>query len=159
MQRRLLALAACVASLAAAGCAARQIDVAKSVNLIQKAVEEQVGADVRAIKCPDTVAVKAKATFTCAVTGRDGTTGTATVTQTDGKGTITVAAPFLEAEQSIQTDLRTRSPRATVVCPDIIVVKKGGKFVCRANLGEINATVTATQTNATGSFTYNVQSR
>ena len=57
----------------------------------------------------------------------DGTKGTATVTQTDGKGTISVAAPFLhkdEAEQSIQTDLRKRAPRATVVCPDIIVVNK-----------------------------------
>ncbi|MDP1850362.1 MAG: DUF4333 domain-containing protein [Solirubrobacteraceae bacterium] len=160
MHSRLLALGACAAALTAAGCGEQQIDVAKSAKLIQGAVEEQVGSDVKTIKCPDKVKVLAKASFTCAVTGRDGTTGTATVTQTDGKGTITVAAPFLpkdEAEQSIQAELRRRAPRATVVCPDIIVVKAGGKFVCKANLGEINATITARQTDATGSFTFDMK--
>ena len=120
-------------------------------------VQPQVGTEVKAIKCPNEVKVKAQASFTCTVTAPDGTTGIATATQTDAKGTIGVAAPFLpkgEAEQRIQTDLRTRSPRATVVCPDIIVVKPGGRFVCQANLGEINATITARQTNAAGSFTY-----
>jgi hypothetical protein len=146
-----------LAALTATGCGEQQIDIEKSAKLIQSAVEEQVGADVKSISCPDEVKVKAKDTFTCVVTGKDGTKGTATVTQTDGKGTISVAAPFLhkdEAEQSIQTDLRKRAPRATVVCPDIIVVKAGGKFVCKANLGEINVIVTATQTNANGNFTY-----
>ena len=100
----------------------------KSAKLIQSAVEEQVGADVKSISCPDEVKVEAKAHVHCVVLGKDGTKGTATVTQTDGKGTISVAAPFLhkdEAEQSIQSDLRKRAPRATVVCPDIIVVKAG----------------------------------
>src|SRR3982750_4505089 len=139
MRFRSLALAAGVAALAATGCGERQIDVAKSAKLIQRAVEEQVGADVKSISCPDEVKVQAKATFTCQVDGRDGTKGTATVTQTDGKGTISVAAPFLhkdEAEQSIRSELRKRAPRATVVCPDIIVVKTGGRFRCQADLGE-----------------------
>src|ERR1044072_4139999 len=152
-----IVLGACVAALTAAGCGEQQIDIEKSAKLIQSAVEEQVGADVKSISCPDEVKVKAKDTFTCVVTGKDGTKGTATVTQTDGKGTISVAAPFLhkdEAEQRIQADLRKRAPRATVVFPDIIVVKTGGKFVCTANLGEINVIVTATQTNANGNFTY-----
>jgi hypothetical protein len=153
-------LAAGLAALVAAGCGQQQLNVDKAAQLIQNVVEEQVGEDVTSISCPDEVKVAAKATFDCLVTGKDGTKGTATVTQTDGKGTISVAAPFLhkdEAEQSIQTDLRKRAPRATVVCPDIIVVKTGGKFVCKANLGEINATVSATQTNANGNFTYNVK--
>jgi hypothetical protein len=161
MHPRPITLAASFAALAMTGCGEQQIDVEKSAKLIQSAVEEQVGADVKSIACPDQVKVKARATFTCLVTGKDGTKGTATVTQTDGKGTISVAAPFLhkdEAEQSIQTDLRKRAPRATVVCPDIIVVKAGGKFECTANLGEINATISATQTNANGNFTYTVKS-
>jgi hypothetical protein len=160
MHARLIALAAGIAALSATGCGEQQIDVEKSAKLIQSAVEEQVGADVKSISCPDEVKVKAKSTFPCVVNGKDGTKGTATVTQTDGKGTISVAAPFLhkdEAEQSIQTDLRKRAPRATVVCPDIIVVKKGGKFVCQANLGEVNATVSARQTTANGNFVYNVK--
>jgi hypothetical protein len=162
MRTRLIALAAGIAALTATGCGEQQIDVEKSAKLIQSAVEEQVGADIKSISCPDEVKVKAKASFTCAVTGKDGTTGTATVTQTDGKGTISVAAPFLhkdEAEQSIQGDLRKRAPRATVVCPDIIVVKTGGKFACTANLGEVNAIVSATQTTANGNFTYTVKSK
>jgi hypothetical protein len=162
MHTRLIALAAGVAALTATGCGEQQIDVKKSAKLIQTSVEQQVGAQVKSIKCPDQVKVKAKAVFTCVVTGADGTKGTANVTQTDGKGTISVAAPFLhkdEAEQSIQTDLRQRAPRATVVCPDIIVVKTGGKFECQANLGEINAVVQATQTTATGNFTYTVKSK
>jgi hypothetical protein len=162
MRSRLLALGACLAGLTVTGCGEQQIDVAKSARLIQNAIEEQIGAKVKAIKCPDEVAVKAKASFTCAVTGGDGTTGTATVTQTDGKGTISVTAPFLnkdEAELSIQTDLRRRSPRATVVCPDIIILKARGTFDCTANLGEINATIAATQTGAKGAFRYTVKSR
>jgi hypothetical protein len=160
MHSRFIALAAGFAALTAIGCGEQRIDVEKSAKLIQSAVEEQVGADVRSIACPDEVKVQAKSTFTCVVNGKDGTKGTATVTQTDGEGTISVAAPFLhkdEAEQSIQSDLRKRAPRATVVCPDIIVVKKGGKFECKANLGEVNATIAATQTTASGNFVYNVQ--
>ena len=160
MRPRFIVLAAGVAGLTAIGCGERQIDVKKSATLIQTSVEEQVGADVQTIKCPDEVKVKAKSVFTCVVTGADGTKGTANVTQTDGKGTISVAAPFLhkdEAEQSIQADLRKRAPRATVDCPDIIVVKTGGTFECQANLGEVNATVSARQTNANGNFTYTVK--
>ncbi len=160
MHSRSVVLAAGVAALTAIGCGEQRIDVEKSAKLIQSAVEEQVGADVKSISCPDEVKVKAKATFACLVNGKDGTKGTATVTQTDGKGTISVAAPFLhkdEAEQSIRSDLRKRVPRATVVCPDIIVVKTGGKFACKANLGETSAIVSATQTTANGNFTYSVK--
>ena len=162
MPSRLIVLAVGIAALATTGCGEQQIDVKKSAKLIQSAVEEQVGADVASISCPDEVKVEAKATFDCLVNGKDGTKGSATVTQTDGKGTISVAAPFLhkdEAEQSIEADLRKRAPRATVVCPDIIVVKNGGKFECEANLGEINATVSATQTSANGTFTYSVKGK
>jgi hypothetical protein len=162
MPSRLIALAAGVAALTATGCGEQQIDVKKSAKLIQTSVEEQIGADVKTIKCPDQVKVKAKAVFTCRVTGADGTTGTASVTQIDGKGTISVTAPFLpknEAEQSLQADLRKRSPRATVVCPDIIIMKLGGKFECQANRGEVNDTIFATQTNARGSFRYTTKGR
>jgi len=153
-------IAAAVAGFSAIGCGEQRIDVSKSAARILGSLEEQTGADIKAIECPDEVKVKAKAVFTCLVTGADGTTGTASVTQVDGKGMIRVAAPFLrmhDAEQTLQADLRKRSPRATVVCPDIIVRKAGGKFECRANRGEVNDTIIATQTNTSGSFTYDVK--
>lgn len=155
-------LAAGIAALAAAGCGRQQLDVDKVAQLTKSVVEEQLGEHVKSISCPDEVTVKAKGTFRCLVTGKDGTRGTATVTQTDGKGTISVDAPFLsnkETEQTIVSDLRTRSPRATVVCPDIIVVRKGATFHCEANRGEVNDIVTAKLTSAGGSFTYDVKPR
>lgn len=154
-------LAAGVAASMAAGCGGRQIDVVKASKLIQSAVEEQVGVDIKSIACPDEVKVRAKASFHCVVTGKDGTKGTATVTQTDGEGTISVAAPFLskdEVELFIQRDLRRRSPRATVACPDIIVAKAGGKFRCTANRGEVNDIIFATQTRP-GALTYDIKAR
>jgi hypothetical protein len=162
MPRGLIALAAAVAGFTAIGCGEQRIDVKKSASLIQGTLEQQTGADVKSIKCPDEVKVEAKAVFSCLVTGADGTTGSASVTQLDGKGTIRVAASFLSkrsAEQSLQADLRKRAPRATVVCPDIIAMKTGGKFECQANLGEINETISATQTNARGSFRYTRKAR
>jgi hypothetical protein len=155
-------LAAAVAALAATGCGRQQLDVDKVAQLTKSVVEEQLGEKVKAISCPDEVTVQAKGTFHCLVTGKDGTRGTAVVTQTDGKGTISVDAPFLsneETERTILSDLRKRSPRATVVCPDIIVVRKRGTFRCTANRGEVNDIVSATLTSASGSFTYDVKPR
>jgi hypothetical protein len=158
MHSRLLGLVAGLGALTATGCGEQKIDVKGSNALIRGSVEEQLGIRVKAVTCPAEVKVQARAVFTCLVTGQDGSKGTATVKQTDGKGTLGVVAPFLhDPAQSIQTDLRTRSPRATVVCEDIIVVKAGATFTCRANLGETNATVNATQTRAKDSFTYNVK--
>ena len=150
---RPIVLAAGIAALIATGCGEQQIDVPKAAKLIQRAVEEQLGTDVESIACPDEVAVEAKATFHCLVTGKDGTQGTATVTQTDGEGTISVAAPCLSKDEGqgfIQSDLRKRSPRATVVCPDIIIAKAGGRFRCAANRGEVNDIIFATQTRDGG---------
>ena len=160
MNVRLIGPFVVATALMAAGCGERLIDVGQSEKLIRSAVVKQVGADVASVVCPDKVKVKAQAAFTCVVTGRDGTKGTATVTQTNGKGAIRVSAPFLSkdlTQQSIQTDLRRRSPRATVVCPDIIVVKARRTFECQADLGPVDAIVTATQTDADGNFTYTVK--
>ena len=71
MRSRFIVLAAGMAALTAIGCGEQQIDVEKSAKLIQSAVEEQVGADVKSISCPDEVKVQAKATFPCVVKAPD----------------------------------------------------------------------------------------
>ncbi|MEA2219979.1 MAG: hypothetical protein QOJ35_2605 [Solirubrobacteraceae bacterium] len=150
-------LVVALAALTASGCGQTVIDGAKAEKLIMTAVETQVGADVKSVQCPKDIKAKAKATFTCAVTGIDGTKGNALVTQKDDKGNISVAAPFLhttEAERSIQTQVAKRAKTATVTCQEIIVVRKGGTFTCEVDVGGSKAKVVGTQTDAQGSFTY-----
>jgi hypothetical protein len=157
MRSRPLILAAALAALAASGCGKTVIDGAKAEKLIMSAVETQVGADVKSVVCPKDIKAKAKATFTCAVTGTDGTKGDAVVTQKDGKGNISVAAPFLhtnEAEQSIQAQVSKRASSAKVTCQEIIVVKKGGTFACEVDVDGDKGKVVGTQTDDQGSFTY-----
>jgi len=154
--------AALLTSMLAAGCGEAEIDVGKATKSIDDAVTEQVGAQVKSVKCPESVKVKAKDTFTCLVTGSDGTKGTAQLTQKDDKGNLTFNAPFLhtrEAARVMQTQLRnrSRSTRDTIVsCPQIVVVGKGRTFDCSAKIGGDDRKVAARQTDANGNFTYNV---
>jgi len=151
-----------LASLLAAGCGEAEIDVGKATKFIDAAVTEQVGAQVRSVKCPESVKAKAKATFTCVVTGTDGTKGDAELTQKDDKGNLTFYAPFLhtrEAAKVMQTQLRNRSRSsrdATVSCPQIVVVGRGRTFNCALTVGGDERQVAARQTDAKGNFTYRV---
>jgi hypothetical protein len=148
-----------LASFATAGCGDRQIDVKKASQNIDHAVATEFGARVRSVSCPAKVPVKAKTSFRCVVTGTDGSTGDAVVTQSDGKGNMTVRVPFLhprQAEQAIQSELSKGTPGTTVSCQEIIVVRKGAPFACKATLAGVSTPVSATQTNADGKFTYRV---
>jgi len=155
-------VAALLATLLVAGCGEAEIDVDKASDFIDSAVTEQVGAQVRSVTCPDSVKVKPRDTFTCLVTGSDGTKGTARLTQKDDKGNLTFYAPFLhtkEAARVMQTQLRNRSRStrdAVVSCPQIVVVGNGRTFDCSAKIGGNDRTVAARQTDAKGNFTYRV---
>lgn len=143
----------------AAGCGQRRIDVHKTAQRIDRAVATQFGARVKSVVCPQEVAVKAGSSFACVVTGSDGSTGRATVTQRDGKGNLTVRVPFLRprrAEQAIQRELRRGTPDTTVTCQEIIVVAKGTPFACKATTAGVATPVSATQTDADGRFTYHL---
>jgi len=155
-------LAALLATLLAAGCGESEIDVAKASKFIDDAVTKQVGAEVKSVKCPDSVETKAKATFTCVVTGSDGTKGDARLTQKDDEGNLAFYAPFLhtkEAAKAIQTELRNRSRGsrgAIVSCPEIVIAAKGRTFDCRLTVDGEQRKVVARQTDAGGNFTYRV---
>lgn len=165
MQPRLTTLAAgataLLTTLALAGCGKSEIDVDKASTFIDSAVEKEIGAKVKAVDCPESVEVKAKSTFKCVVTGSDDTKGDAKVTQRDDKGNMVVSAPFLhprEAEGAIQSQLRKRARAATVTCPEIIVVAKGGEFDCKVVSAGPTKLVSATQTDTIGNFTYRERS-
>jgi len=154
--------AACVVSLVAlvaGGCGETQIDVDKAERFIDQAVQAKVGARVRSVVCPSKVKVKARATFSCVVTGRDGSTGRARVTQRDDKGNMTVRTPFLQprrAEQAIASELSRATPGTSIACQEIIVVAKGRRFTCRATAAGATRRISATQTDADGKFTYDL---
>lgn len=152
--------AALLSTLALGACGESTIDIDKAEKFIDSAVSKQVGAQVKSVKCPDSVKVKPKDTFTCVVTGDDGTKGDAELTQKDDKGNLTFYAPFLhtrEAEQIVVRQLRARAPGARVECPEIVVVGKGQIFDCDLfQTSERTLKVIARQTNAEGNFTYRV---
>jgi len=162
MRSRPTALAAAAVALLVSGCGEAEIDVGKASKFIDAAVTKQVGAQVKSVKCPDSVVVKAKDTFRCRVTGTDGTAGDAELTQKDDKGNLTFYAPFLhtkEAARVMQTQLRNRSRRtrdATVGCPQIVVVAKNRTFDCVVTIGGRERRLVARQTDANGNFTYRV---
>jgi len=153
------ACAVALAALAAGGCGQTRIDVDKAAKFIDEAVQTKVGARVRSVVCPAKVEVKARATFSCVVTGRDGSKGTAQVTQRDDKGNMTVRTPFLQprrAERAIASELSKGTPGTSIACQEIIVVGRGGRFSCTATAGGATRKVAATQTDANGKFTYDV---
>jgi hypothetical protein len=146
-------------ALVAGGCGQTRIDVKKAAKFIDQAVQQRFGARVRSVVCPDKVKVKAGTTFSCVVTGRDGTTGRAKVTQRDDKGNMTVRTPFLQprrAEQAIASELSKATPGTSVACQEIIVLAKGRRFSCEATAGGATHKISATQTDADGKFTYDL---
>ena len=85
------------------------------------------------------------------------------MTQTDGKGTISVAAPFLSNEETEQRN--PERPAQALAARDRRLPghhrRQEGRprSTCEANRGEVNDIVSATLTSASGSFTYDVKPR
>lgn len=156
---RTLTLTAVLAAVTlASGCGGSDgIDTGKAESFIRGAVEEQVGADVKSVSCPADQKQQKGARFTCVVTGADGTKGNAIVTQKDDDGNVRVSAPFIhkdEVEQNVGAQFTAGSKvKVTLSCPDIILPKAGGTFVCQAVDSEGDkGLVDVTQTDAKGNF-------
>lgn len=62
-----------------AGCAADQVDPAKTEIAVRFDVAEKTGTPIRSVSCPSGVEVIAGARFTCNVTARDGTVALAEI--------------------------------------------------------------------------------
>lgn len=115
---------------------AARIDATRAAALIRSSVVQQVGARVKQVSCPPGRVAKAGDSFTCRVTGADGTSGDAIVNETDDSGQITVSAPFLhvgDIERSLGRQFAAAlGGKATVTCPEIVTPQAGGRFRCRA---------------------------
>lgn len=157
-------LAAVALATGAAGCGEDTINDAKAEETITKEVEAQVGADVGSVSCPGDVKAEKGGTFTCVVTGADGTKGEVRVTQKDDKGNVHFSAPFLhmdEVERNLGTNFSAKfKTKVTLRCPDIITPKAGGKFVCDATDADGNkAKVDVTERDALGNFDATIRSK
>jgi hypothetical protein len=86
-----LGLTAAIVAAAAAlgGCGTTTIDTDKAETEIQKGIKEQTQVEAT-VSCPDDIEAKAKDTFECTATPKDGgEKATVTVTQKDDEGNIT----------------------------------------------------------------------
>jgi hypothetical protein len=125
-------VSACVGS----GCAG-MIDSAKAERTTRTLIARQTGASVRSVSCPRNVAERRGGTFTCTVTGADGTAATALVTQKDDRGNVEISAPTLlhtgAAARLIAQRLTRRFGFAVAVrCPDLVDAHRGTKLTCTA---------------------------
>jgi hypothetical protein len=125
-----------LAAVALVSCGDTTIDTGKDETVIRRAVTQQAGARVASVACPEGVKARKDVTFTCVVTGRDGSKGDAVVRVKDDDGTTRFSAPFLhmrDVEAVMADQLRKRTKvRVTIACQEIVVVRKGGRFRCRA---------------------------
>ncbi|MEY2441035.1 MAG: hypothetical protein QOJ46_461 [bacterium] len=152
-----LASLALAASLLA-GCGALVVDSDGVEAFIARTVKDQTGARVRSVSCPKDPKARKGATFTCRVTGVDGTKGTAVGTQRDNRGGVGIYAPFLRtraAEETIADEFKWRTDATvTVRCPEIVTIKIGGTVRCTTTDGRRRRTVRATMTDDQGNVSF-----
>ena len=119
-----------------AGCGETKIDGPKAERLIRDLVTKQVGARVTTVTCPTQITAKKGVRFNCAVTAADGTKGNVLVTGRDSKGGVDLSAPFLtvrKSEADMARQIGEQSDETVMVeCPELIVIRKGVTFLCKA---------------------------
>jgi hypothetical protein len=147
-----------LASAAAASCGESTVDAAKAEPIIRRAVAEQLQSRVVSVACPEDVRQEQGATFTCVVTGADGSKGAATATQRENGG-LSVNAPFLNVRQAEgvmadQIGRRAGDDDVTVSCPEIVVDRGGRRITCNATAAGRFAGFTVRLTDGDGHFTY-----
>lgn len=152
-----LCLAASVA-IAIAGCGETRIDAGKAETLIRDLVRERVGAQVATVTCPKGITARKGVRFRCRVAGTDATHGDVVVTGRDDKGSVEVTAPFLlvrrsEADMARQIDDEL-DEHVVVACPEIVVIRKGASFHCKAKSGGTSRDVAGRFIDDSGRFSF-----
>jgi uncharacterized protein DUF4333 len=146
-----------ILALALAACGDRQLDAATSERFVRGVVVRQIGVRVASVACPKGVTAKEGATFTCLVTGPDGSNGRVVVRQLE-HSKISVTAPFLhmrEVEAFMAAPLgRLVKAHVRVGCQEIVVVRKGDVFLCQAIYDARRRTISARMIDDVGHFRY-----
>lgn len=119
------------------GCGGSVVDTQKAERFLDDEISTQLGADVRSVRCPADIAIEKGATFTCTVTGTDGSQGEAEMVQRDDRGRVDARVPFVPTRQieGLIAKQLGAGGRRSVQCPEIIVTKKGDRFTCRTKSG------------------------
>ena len=167
MRAAAIGVAATALGSAVLGCGAststRTVSADKAEALVREMASRQAGVRVRRASCPDDVEAEVGTRFTCTVTGRDGTAAEVggRVTSAEEGGRIFVGAPLLhsrDAERTIRRALRRQvGPTVRVACPEVVRLRAGTRFVCRASAAEgRRARIEVTAKNAGGSIRYRV---
>ena len=159
---RTLRLAILSPSLAAAvllaGCGETKIDGPKAERLIRDMVSEDVGARVASVSCPTGITAKNGVTFKCVVKATDGTRGDVVVTGRDSEGSVDLSAPFLivrESEADMARQLADeQGAKVEVACPELVVIRKGVTFLCKATADGQQRNVTGTFLDDSGRFSF-----
>ncbi len=154
---RLALIPAALLAVVLAGCE-RTIDSDKAEKTIERLVATRIGTPVQRVECPQDKTAKTGDTFSCRVTGQDGSAGDVRVTSTDDDGAVRVTARLLptdETERSLAAQLTAeRSRPVGVDCQDIIVAAKNVQFDCTTTSGKQTGRVRARQSDDKGSVTY-----
>jgi hypothetical protein len=110
------------------------------------------------VSCPTGITAKKGVRFTCAVRAADGTTGRVAVTGRDAKGSVDLSAPFLsvrKAEADMARQLGAESgDTVKVTCPELLVIRKGVTFLCKATADDQERNVTGKFLDARGRFSF-----
>jgi hypothetical protein len=120
---------------AVAGCGTAKIELSAVEDQFRRQFASELGADITSVDCPADVVAKKGATFTCLITGADGTRATIKVTQTDDDGHVTANAPLLvhtgELATTLERELRPRLGRSIdITCPDVVEGRRGTRLTC-----------------------------
>ena len=87
--RRVAWIVAVPAAVLLLGACSKTLEMDEVESQIKTGIEQQTGATVTEINCPDEVEAKDGDTFDCTVTADDGSEATVEVTQTSDDGDIT----------------------------------------------------------------------
>ena len=151
---------ALASATAIAGCA-KEIDNKDAEAFLTDSISKQTGSTIKAVSCPDGISLKRGDTFDCSVTAADGTSGTVTVTQTNGDGGVSISTPFLPiarlANQIAARLSEQVDEKVTLECPDLVKVEKGGRFDCRGTNGEKTRRIIVTQKDDKGNVKYTLR--
>ena len=82
-------IVAVLAVVFALGACSKTLDIDEIEDQISTGIEEQTGAQVSEVDCPDEVDAEEGDTFDCTVTAEDGTEANVKVTQTSDDGDVT----------------------------------------------------------------------